>query len=334
MAKSILVRIPDKLIDRIHSFPFLHKLNDYLVEVNKGEKHSLNIICAEKGIELLYLLPFSANYYPLKEDDLTNMFTMHRACHYFNFPKPDLFFNLTEETKDATVGLSMRIKDKVGFETSKTKWVLNHLFTYQNNLNRSDNFLSLLKVYLKTHELKMRTLEVRKLEVEKEIYPYIGKVILDLPMDPNNSEIIDQRFKDFLELIDPQDILLTCSSLELSQAAIQLEEFKLELAKKHQYKIYHYSDLIEVTKIIQNSKVYLGPNLSYINLASIVGTKCLAIFETKKKAQVFSPAYSKGMCQHYYLDELGTATSIDPLLDALIPHFVEAPKLEIVDSEE
>lgn len=334
MAKSTLVRIPDKLIDRIHSFPFLHKLNDYLVEVNQGEKFSLNIICAEKGIEILYLLPFTANYYPLKEDDMPNMFTMHRACHYFNFPKPDLFFNLTEETKDATVGLSMRIKDKVGFETPKTKWVLNHLFTYQSNLNRSDNFLSLLKVYLKTHELKMRTLEVRKLEVEKEIYPYIQKVILDLPTDPANPEIIDQRFKDFLELIDSQNILLTCSSLEISQAAVQLEEFKMELPKKHQYKIYHYADLIEVTKIIQNSKVYLGPNLSYINIASIVGTKCLGIFETKKKAQVFAPAYSKGLCQHYYLDELGTDSSIDPLFDALIPHFITEPKLTLVEDEE
>ena len=147
---NIVVKLPNDLRGKILSFPFLHGLvKEAKKRLNAEEEEvlKLHLISNKKDIDVLNLLPFSAYYHEIEDEDLKSIFTIHRACVGLKIDRTDIFISTTENFVDASIGKNLKAKTNIGFQIGKNSLFFNKRVPYSVNDHQALQIFSLIKLF-------------------------------------------------------------------------------------------------------------------------------------------------------------------------------------------
>lgn len=265
----VAVKLPNKLNERILSFPFLHALNNYLKQIAaedpEDDTYQIHLISLKDDIDTLNLLPFEAYYHELEEEDLKSVFTAHRACANFTFTFPfDAFISTTTSFVDASIGKNIGAKNKIGFDLGKNKWLLNKKVTHPGKIHKSEEIFPLIKSLAETapNIPNVYARSVQALYLDWSENPYL---VIDLDLD---GEEISETWKELIELSVNKRFIFMCSSLNEYLRKDKVQDFINELPSKNTYKYFHYDSNIELAKLISYSMGFVTPNSGLMSLAT------------------------------------------------------------------
>jgi ADP-heptose:LPS heptosyltransferase len=314
---NILVRFPDDLTERLLAFPFLQALHHHFKD---HENFKLHILTAKKNIDVLYLLPFNAFLHELAEEDIKSMFSMHRIAHLIKLDEtPDHFFCLMPEMKDTSIGLSLQIKNRFGFEDGKGKWMMNKTIRRPVNRHKSEEYLELLSLLTGKSYDRMGAIEARNIEAsdpEREKFPYF---ILDLKLGEEDQ--ISEEWAEFLNMLENKKVLLMMSGIGQDIARIKLEFFKKKLNGKNKVETYYLSDLIDFAKIVKGAYAFIGPNSPMIHISSYLGIRTFALFQDDQ-ARNTSPIFSMGQVILMEPDPKTKKLPMSAIIDRLVSELI------------
>ncbi len=291
--KVIAIKLPFDLQERLLTFPFLHAIH------TKYPLAELNIITPKKDIEILNLLPFKAFYHEFDEDELNNVFDVHRYCVHAKIFNVDLFISLTNSFSDASIGLSLRAKRRLGFSDNWKTLVLNEKTSRPVGHHICEDFFELYKTHVKANvdlKLKVMSRELPAIVPEWDTQPYVA-----INLSPLKDALIDESWAKLVHEFEGQRIIFF-SSDDKERVSPLIEGFIARLPKTNTYSYFFQKDWIELGKMLAFAKgviTYEGPLAS---VAAYVGAKTLILYD-RRDPQKEGP--------FYFLADIALLTSKD-----------------------
>ena len=244
---NLVVKLPNKLSERILAFPFLHALDRYYKkrdeEAQKDEEEGslkLHLVCLGEDIDSLNLLPFSAYYHPLEEEDLQSIFTVHRGCANLKLTNEiNLFVSTTDSFVDASIGKNIKAKNKIGFALGKNGWFLNKKVEKPSQVHRAEEIFELLKPITGLLP-KIPYVSSRKVEALVKDWNELPYVVLDL--DHKDGEL-NGIWKDLFELSSGKKFILMSSTLDHFEQELRIEGWIKNLPTKNTYEFFPYKSM-------------------------------------------------------------------------------------------
>jgi ADP-heptose:LPS heptosyltransferase len=293
--KVIAIKLPFDLQERLQSFPLLHCINE------KFPNADIHFFTPLKQIEILNLLPFKAFYHELNEDELTNVFDVHRYSVNAKIHNVDLFISLTNSFLDASLGLALKAKERLGFADGWKK----HLFTHKHprpvGHHLAEDFLSLYSTYTNESPAKIKVLsrELTPTLSDWDNLPYLA-----INISPLRQAAIEDELAELINFFENQRIVLF-SSEDQDKAQLLLQPFLHKLNKKNIYVNFIYEDWIELAKMLAFSRGVITFNGPVASMAAYVGSRTLVLYDSEDPQQV-GP--------YYYLSDVMTLSVNDPTL--------------------
>ena len=291
--KVIAIKLPFDLQERLLSFPFLHALNE------KYKEAEFHFITPKKDIEVLNLLPFHAFYHEFDEDELNNVFDVHRYCVHAKIFNVDLFVNLTNSFSDATIGMSLRAKHRLGFSDNWKTLVLNQKTKRPVGHHLCEDFFELYKTHVNANvdlKLKVMSRELPSVIPEWDAMPYIA-----INLTPMKDAVISEEWAKLMHEFEGQRIIFF-SSEDRERVAPLIDGFIAHLPKKNTYSFFLQKDWIELGKMLAYARgviTYEGPLAS---VAAYVGARTLVLYD-RRDPQREGP--------FYFLSDIALLTSKD-----------------------
>lgn len=268
--KCIAIKLPWDLQDRILTFPFLHAISEYY------PKAELHFITPKKEIEVLNLLPFKAYYHEFDEDEIQNFFDAYRFAVNSKIFNVDIFISLTNSFADASLGIGLRAKKRVGFADNWKTLVLTHKMMRPIGLHVVEDYLKLFEqVVGETVNKRLRVMSRDLVRMWEDETPYIA-----INIAPLRELTIEQEWVDLCHLFEGQKIVFF-SSEEQVKIQMVIEPFLALLPTKNTYINFTYHDYIELGRMLAFARgtiTYAGPGGA---LSAYVGTRTLALYETE-----------------------------------------------------
>jgi ADP-heptose:LPS heptosyltransferase len=291
--KVIAIKLPFDLQERILTFPFLHAIHD------KYPEAELHIITPGKDIEVLNLLPFKAFYHEFDEDEFSNVFDVHRYCVHAKIFNVDLFISLTNSFSDATIGLSLRAKHRLGFSDNWKTLVLNQKTKRPVGHHLCEDFFELYKAHVNANvDLKLKVMSRDLLPVvpEWDTNPYVA-----INLTPMRDAVIDEEWMKLVHSFDKQRVIFF-SSEDRERVHPLIDQFMARLPLKNSYSFFLQKDWIDLSKMLAYARgviTYEGPLAS---VSAYVGAKTLIIYD-RHDPQKEGP--------FYFLSDIALFTSRD-----------------------
>lgn len=268
--KCIAIKLPWDLQDRILTFPFLHAISEFY------PKAELHFITPKKEIEVLNLLPFKAYYHEFDENEITNVFEAHRFAANAKIYNVDIFISLTNSFSDASLGIGLRAKKRVGFSDNWKTLVLTHKTMRPVGHHVVEDYLTLFEQvvgHTVSKRLKVISRDLQRMWDDET--PYIA-----INLAPLRELTIEQEWVDLCTLFEGQKIVFF-SSDEQVKIQMVIEPFLELLPKKNTYINFTYHDYIELARMLAYARgtiTYAGPGGA---LSAYVGTRTLALYESE-----------------------------------------------------
>ncbi len=298
---NIAIKVPNNLDEKLLSFPFLHALSRYFdahLEDLEDEVLNIHIISNKKNIEVLNLLPFSAYYHALEEDDLKNIFTIHRGVGNLNLQNIDYFFSTTKTLVDALIGKNLKSTKKIGFAGGKSSLLFTDKIECPGDLHYSQQVFSLMDSF-KDNKVRIKKVVSRKVDPlvpDWNEVPY-SVFNLELTKDEINPEWIE-----LFDLFEGQTFYFTCDQADINTQRSHLIDFIKKLPKKNTYHFTEIEDLVEFSKLVAYAKAFISCDSDLVGLASYLGAQC---FHISRKKDV-------SMDNRYFLGDTVVCSLSDP----------------------
>lgn len=297
---KIAVKLPNELSERILAFPFLHGLNKYIKKrqevLGEEEKIELHLVCIKSNIDVLNLLPFSAFYHELENDDAKSIFTMHRAIVNSKLDNIDIFISCTESFIDASISKNLRAQQSIGLAIGKNKFFFNKKITHLKGQHQSDIYYNLLKGLLDTELPPVPT------TYSREVTPYFPdwseRPYLFLNLDLVDNEL-NPEWKDLFDLFEGLHIVLMSDQLDINVQGERLKDYIKGCDNKNTYEVFEYEDNIKFAKIVAFATTFISCDSALVNLSSYIGAHTFWLnksFDLNK-----TPTYSIGETRHFNL---------------------------------
>lgn len=291
--KVIAIKLPFDLQERLLSFPFLHAIKE------KYSEAEFHFITPKKDIEVLNLLPFHAFYHEFDEDELNSIFDVHRYCVHAKIFNVDLFINLTNSFSDASIGLSLRAKQRLGFSDNWKTLVLNQKTKRPVGHHLCEDFFELYKIHVNANvdsKIKVMSRELPSVVSEWDSQPYIA-----VNLSPLKDALISGEWAKLMHEFEGQRVIFF-SSEDRERVAPMIDTFIAHLPKKNSYSFFLQKDWIELGKMLAYARgviTYEGPIAS---VSAYVGSKTLILYD-RRDPQREGP--------FYFLSDIALFTSKD-----------------------
>lgn len=270
--KVIAIKLPFDLTERILSFPFLHAIRE------KFPKADLHFITPKKDIEVLNLLPFSAYYHEFDEDEIGNVFDVHRYCANAKIYNVDIFISLTNSFADACLGLGLRAKKRVGFSDNWKTLVLTHKTPRPVGHHIVEDHFALFKELIGENvdtKLRVMSRDLTAIIPEWDSLPYIA-----IDLYPLRNAVIEAEWIQLVSQFENQRIVFF-SSDETVKVQMLIEPFLASLPKKNIYVNFVYKNWIELGRMLAFAKGVIGYAGPAPALSAYVGSKTLILYENQ-----------------------------------------------------
>jgi ADP-heptose:LPS heptosyltransferase len=277
--KVIAVKLPFDLQERILTFPFLHALRE------KYPEAELHFITPRKDIEILNLLPFEAYYHEFDEDEIENVFDVHRFCANAKIFNVDLFISLTNSFADACIGLGLRAKKRVGFSDRWKTLVLTHKTSRLSGHH-------VVEDYYRLYELLVGGAVSKHLKVmSRELTPIIPDVTdyIAINLSPIREASIEEEWMELLGNYEGKNIVLFGSE-DPEKIKLLMDTFIALLPKKNVYIPFYQKNWIELARMLAFAKgviTFAGPLGA---TAAYVGSRAILLYD-REDAQRTGPFY-------------------------------------------
>lgn len=291
--KVIAIKLPFDLQERLLTFPFLHAIKD------KYPDAEIHFITPKKDIEVLNLLPFTAFYHEVDENEIRTIFDVHRYCVHAKIFNVDLFISLTNSFTDASIGLSLRAKKRLGFSDNWKTLFLNQKVKRPVGHHICEDFFELYKAHVNTSvdlKLKVISRDLSPVIQDWDSLPYVA-----INLTPLRNAVIDEEWAKLVHEFENQRIVFF-SSEDRERVAPLIESFMAKLPKKNTYTFFFQKDWIDLAKMLAYAKgviTYEGPLAS---VAAYVGAKVLILYD-RHDPQKEGP--------FYFLSDIALLTSKD-----------------------
>ena len=288
---NIVIKLPNKLEERILSFPFLQTLHQYCQQkLDEEENLNIHLLSSAENIDTLHLLPFNAYYHELAVDDLDSIFTIHRSLVDVRIDQPDLFISTTESFADASIGKQLGIPRRAGFGLGKNRFFLTDKISPVETEHFSDRLFPLIKA-VEPYPTQMKNAYCRQLKPPYGDWQENPYGLIDLASPEGRLE--HEQWLEFFDLAVNKNFVLMCSGLDEFDQEDQLRDFIKTLPKKNTYKTYIYVSNIEFARVVSHSRSFITWNRALSLLASYSGSSNVLL--GKKNQQVnFGPKYFRG----------------------------------------
>lgn len=274
--KVIALKLPSDLQERILTFPFLHAISEYY------PKAVLHFITPKHQVEVLNLLPFKAYYHLYNEDEMNNIFDVHRFCANANIYNVDLFIPLTNSFVDACLGLGLRAKERVGFSDNWKTLVLTKKIPRPVGHHVVEDLNQLFQLVV-GHDVdkRMRVLSrpldyiLPKEEEKSEQPPYIA-----INLSPLREAVIEDEWIDLVTLFSDQKIVFFASE-EPVKVKLLMDTFLARLPKTNTYVNFVYYDWIELGRMLAHSAGVITYSGAAGALSAYVGARPIILYENE-----------------------------------------------------
>lgn len=269
--KVIAIKLPFDLQERILTFPFLHLLREKFPEAD------LHFITPKYRIEVLNLLTFKAYYHEYEDGDFDNIFTAHRWCALSKIYNVDLFINLTNSFVDASLGLFLRAKNRLGFSDGWKTILLNMKCSRPQNWHLSEDYFELYKVLTKLNDVNVKVLgrDPGAIIKDWDSLPYIA-----INLSPMRKAGIEEEILDLINSFEGQRILLFASE-DQEKFQLLVESFIARLSPKNTYVNFVYKDWIELSKMLTYARGVVTFNGPVASLSAYCGSKTVILFDSE-----------------------------------------------------
>jgi ADP-heptose:LPS heptosyltransferase len=268
--KVIAIKLPFDLEERILSFPLLHAISEIY------PKADIHFITPKKEVEVLNLLPFKAYYHLFDEDEIKTVLDVHPYTANANIYNVDLFINLTNSFADASLGIGLRARKRVGFSDDWKTLVLTHKIKRPVGHHIVEDFMSLYEAATgNVIEKRLRVTSRTLSPIIEDKTPYIA-----INLSPIRAGLIDEEWAELISRFEGQKIVLFSSDDQL-QVKMLIESFVNRLSKKNTYEVFFYKDWIELGRMLAFSNgviTFSGPCGA---IAAYVGTRALVLYENQ-----------------------------------------------------
>lgn len=291
--KVIAIKLPFDLQERLLTFPFLHAMKE------KYPEAEIHLITPKKDIEVLNLLPFQAYYHEFDEDELRSVFDVHRFCVHAKIFNVDLFISLTNSFTDASIGLSLRAKKRLGFSDNWKTLLLNEKTKRPVGHHICEDFFELYRTHMNANvdlKLKVMSRELSPVIPDWDENPYIA-----VNLTPLREAMIDEEWTKLVYDFQDQRIIFF-SSEDRERVAPLIDKFIERLPPNNTYSFFIQKDWIELAKMLAYAKgviTYEGPLAS---VSAYVGAKTLILYD-RRDPQREGP--------FYFLSDIALLTSKD-----------------------
>jgi ADP-heptose:LPS heptosyltransferase len=282
--KVIAIKLPFDLQERILSFPFLHLIRE------KYPEAEIHFITPKKQIEVLNLLPFTAFYHEFDEDEIENIFDVHRYTATAKIYNVDLFISLTNSFSDACLGLGLRAKKRLGFSDGWKTMVLTHKTPRPVGHHITDDFLALYHVLVggvTSSRLKVLSREVAPVIPEWDTQPYLA-----INLCPITHAGIEDDIIELINLFEDQRIVLFAAE-DQEKIDHLIAGVINRLNKKNTYINYVHKSWIDLAKVLAFSRGVITFNGPLASFSSYVGARSVVLFDTEDP-QKHGPLYFLG----------------------------------------
>lgn len=268
--KVIAIKLPFDLQERLLSFPFLHALREQYPE------SEIHFITPRKYIEVLNLLPFQAYYHEFDENEIENIFDTHRFSVNSKIYNVDLFINLTNSLADASLGIGLKAKKRLGFSDGWKTIVLNEKTTRPVNHHLSEDFFSLLEAH--TGKPFNQRLKVISRDLTPIIKEWEGETFIAINLFPLLGVEINPKWIEFFNLFENQNFVLFASEDEV-KVQLLMKNFIDKLPRKNKYFNFAHKSWIEIGKMLSQSNGLVTYNGPVATLSAYVGTRTLILYD-------------------------------------------------------
>lgn len=277
--KVIAVKLPSDLQERILAFPFLHAISEHY------PKADLHFITPKKEVEVLNLLPFKAYYHLFNEGEIKSVLDVHPYTANASIYNVDLFISLTNSFADASLGLGLRAKRRVGFADNWKTLVLTDKVIRPVGHHITEDFMTLFELTTgKTVDKRLKVNSRVLTRIIEEDIPYIA-----INLSPLRDASIEDEWIELISQFEGQKIVLFASDEQLKMRML-MENFIAQLPKKNTYVNFIYHDWIELARMLSFAQGVITYSGACGALSAYVGTKSLILYENED-AQRTGPFY-------------------------------------------
>lgn len=274
--KVIALKLPSDLQERILTFPFLHAISEHY------PKAVLHFITPKHQVEVLNLLPFRAYYHLYNEDEMTNIFDVHRFCANANIYNVDLFVSLTNSFIDACIGLGLRAKERVGFSDNWKALVLTKKIPRPRGHHVVEDLNQLFQLVVGEDPDKRLRISSRPLDYilpkEDELTeqpPYIA-----INLSPLREAVIEDEWIELVSLFADKKIVFFASE-EPVKVKVLMDTFLARLPKTNTYVNFVYYDWIELARMLAHAAGVITYSGAVGALSSYVGARTIILYENE-----------------------------------------------------
>jgi len=299
---DIVIKLPNNLKEKMLTFPMLHVLEKELrknLDEEKEEQLNIHLMSLKDNIDVLNLLPFSAYYHEFELDDLKTVFTMHRACVNFPLNNVDIFLSTTESFVDASIGKTLKAPLTIGYGLGKNKFLLKKKVNLLAGRHKADQAFNLLSAFVDDIPAmpSIFSREVPPHFADWNINPYF---IINLSL--NKDKEIDEEWAELIDLLERQNIVLMCDSLDQLEQKEVLEKYLKTLSVTNTYKVYEYKSNIEFAKVVSYSWTFISKDSPLVHLTAYCGSHCFYL-NSKENIQLTGPLPFVGEVRYFNLSD-------------------------------
>jgi ADP-heptose:LPS heptosyltransferase len=266
--KVIAIKLPFDLEDRILTFPFLHSISEYY------PKADIHLITSRKEVEVLNLLPFKAYYHLFNEEEIKTIFDIHPYTANAAIYNVDLFISLTNSFSDASLGLGLRAKMRVGFSDDWKTLLLTHKIKRPVGHHLVEDYMGLYELI--TGESFNRRLRVNARSVPRIIEddtPYIA-----INLYPLKEASINDDWLDLISKFEGKKIIFFASE-EQVKVQLLIENFMNLLHPQNTYIFFYYDNWIELSRMLSYSNGVITFSGAGAALSAYVGSRSIILYE-------------------------------------------------------
>ena len=300
---NLAIKLPDTIREIIQTFPLLHAINKILNDRWENEEidnYQIHLICLDKIVNVLNLLPIKAYYHQLEEEDTKNVFSIHRAIKNATLDNVDVFVSTTRSFVDASIGKNLNAKTRVGFGIGKNKVFFNKNISFLEGQHASNIFFNLIQ-FLDLDEIpKIPNVTVRNLDSYYPDYRENPYFVINLKL--NEEKRLDSQWIDFFELFKDQNFIL-CMDGDAEIVKDSIESLISTLPKGNHYKFFDSQNVIDFGKMISYSKGFFTGDSDLLYIAAYCGATCFWMNE-KLNASLEFPEYFYSDVKRYDAKQL------------------------------
>lgn len=299
---NVSIKLPNDLRGKVLSFPFIHAFVKAVKErLNEEEEEilSLHLISNKENIDVLNLLPFHAYYHEIEEEDLKSVFSIHRAVANLKIDKTDIFISTTESFVDASIGKNLKADISAGFQVGKNSFLLNKKIPLMSSEHQSVQIFSLIKVLVEDELPAISSVcsrEVKPFFADWNLNPYL---VINLSLKDKG---IHPEWKELIDLLEHQNIVLLCDSLDELEQEEVLNEYIKTLSTKNTYKIFKEKSHIDFAKMISFCMTFISEDSALVQLAAYCGAEIFHL-NRKESQSKYGPQYFLGDVTHFSLQK-------------------------------